>query len=242
MSVRSAEHVLPIVAEHFDVRSVVDFGCGRGGWLAAWKNLGVKSVLGVDGAYLKGQPLLIDDSEIQFADLSHRYDLGKRFDLVQSLEVAEHLPPASAESFVETLTRHGDIILFSAATPGQGGMHHVNERPLEYWRSIFNRFDFVAIDLVRPRIQQVSDVEPWYRYNSMIYAKRDRLPSFSAEIQSHIVPTEEAIKDYSPWSYRIRKMLIRPLPVRAVNWLATAKAAFNTSAAERDLTVRAVEC
>ncbi|MDP6884692.1 MAG: hypothetical protein QF830_11185, partial [Rhodospirillales bacterium] len=43
-----------------------------------------------------------------------------------SLEVAEHLPPDAAETFVATLVAHGRLVLFSAAPPGQGGLNHVN--------------------------------------------------------------------------------------------------------------------
>ncbi|WP_435201864.1 hypothetical protein [Qipengyuania sp. 902] len=53
-------------------------------------------------------------------DLSQPFDLAQRFDLVQTLEVAEHLPETSARDFVASIARHGDIVLFSAAVPGQG--------------------------------------------------------------------------------------------------------------------------
>ena len=46
---------------------------------------------------------------------------------------------ASAAGFVDNLVRHGDVILFSAAVPHQGGEHHVNEQPPEYWRELFAR-------------------------------------------------------------------------------------------------------
>jgi hypothetical protein len=34
-----------------------------------------------------------------------------------SLEVAEHLPPGVAQTFVDALVRHGSVVLFSAAIP-----------------------------------------------------------------------------------------------------------------------------
>jgi hypothetical protein len=47
--------------------------------------------------------------------------LDRRFDLVQSLEVAEHITPAASEAFVEDLARHAErFVLFSAAPPGKG--------------------------------------------------------------------------------------------------------------------------
>ena len=118
-STRSAETVIPLIRSYFDVRSVIDFGCGQGAWLRAWKRSGAQEVLGLDGHYVNIDALLIDKDELKKSDLSNPIDIGKRFDLVQSLEVAEHLPECVADVFIESLVRHGDVILFSAApVPG----------------------------------------------------------------------------------------------------------------------------
>jgi hypothetical protein len=34
------------------------------------------------------------------------------------------------------------MVLFSAAPPGQGGEHHVNERTYEFWRGLFARHGY----------------------------------------------------------------------------------------------------
>ena len=224
MSVRSAECLLPIVAQHFNIRSVADFGCGRGGWLAAWKGLGVETVQGFDGDYLRYQTLLIEDSEMQFGDLCQPVALGRQFDLVQSLEVAEHLPKSAAKTFIETLTRHGDLVLFSAATPGQGGMSHINEQPFSYWRKHFDSVGFVPLDCVRPTIQARHHIEIWYRYNTLIYVEKERLATLAPEVRAMAIKANQAIPDFSSRLYRTRKLLIRPLPVFVVNWLSSLKA------------------
>ena len=69
---------------------------------------------------------MIDADEFRAADLSQPIDLGRRFDVVQSLEVAEHLPSSRASEFIGTLTSHDPLVMFSAAVPGQGGEHHIN--------------------------------------------------------------------------------------------------------------------
>ena len=43
--------------------------------------------------------LLIDRSELRVSNLAKPVDLGKKFDLVESLEVAEHLASISSERF-----------------------------------------------------------------------------------------------------------------------------------------------
>jgi len=44
-SQRSATRVVALLAAELKVKSVLDIGCGRGAWLAAWTRLGVIDVL-----------------------------------------------------------------------------------------------------------------------------------------------------------------------------------------------------
>ena len=53
-----------------------------------------KSVLGVDGHYIDRTRLLIDSSDFYAADLAAPIDLGRQFDLVQSLEPGRYERPA----------------------------------------------------------------------------------------------------------------------------------------------------
>ena len=87
-AVRSAQRVVPKLTAAVPVRSVVDFGCGQGAWLSVWAAAGA-TVVGVDGPYIDRRGLLIDPGDFYAADLSAPIDLGRQFDLVQSLEVAE---------------------------------------------------------------------------------------------------------------------------------------------------------
>ena len=112
VAARSAERLIPKLIAAFPVRSVVDFGCGRGAWLSVWANEGA-AVIGVDGPSVDRRQLLIDPACFRSADLAGPIDIGRQFDLVQSLEVAEHLPPASAERIVGTLTAHGPSSYYS---------------------------------------------------------------------------------------------------------------------------------
>lgn len=176
-SFKSAMEILPLVNEFIRPRSVVDVGCGVGTWLAAWKHLsrGGINVYGIDGDYVDRSQLLIDEKIFHPANIENRITLERRFDLVESLEVAEHLTPARADSFVEDLTRLGDVILFSAAIPAQGGTNHVNEQWQSYWAEKFLQFDYVGIDCIRPSIWNNGNVEFWYRQNIFIYVKRSEL-------------------------------------------------------------------
>jgi len=90
-------------------------------WLSIWLQHGAKDVQGIDGPYVDLERLHIPKSQFLARDLAQPLALGRQFDLVESLEVAEHIPEQAAEQFVDSLVQHGRLILFSAATPGQGG-------------------------------------------------------------------------------------------------------------------------
>jgi hypothetical protein len=70
---------------------------------------------------------------------------------------------------VESLTRHGDTILFSAAIPGQGGTHHINEQFPEYWAAVFRQKGFSVVDVLRPAIWTNNRVNWWYRQNLLLF-------------------------------------------------------------------------
>ena len=234
-AIRSAEHVLPAVQQHFDIRSVLDFGAGQGAWLSVWRRLGVKDVMGIDGAYVERSALLVRREEFLAADLGQEIRHGRTFDLVQSLEVAEHLPASRADVFVDNLVAHGSLVLFSAAAPGQGGEHHVNERPYAYWRDMFAARGFLMLDVIRAAVASNRAVERWYRYNSFIFIAEARFGSLPPELRLLQAPVSGAVEDVSPLAYRVRKALIKPLPVAAATTLATLKKHWYT---RRGLTVR----
>ena len=124
----SARVLVPLVLDLVDARSVVDVGCGLGTWLSVFREHGIEELLGIDGPHIDTSSLEIAPEHFVAHDLQHPLDLERHFDLVVSLEVAEHLPAACAETFVSSLVGLGPVILFSAAIPAQGGEHHVNEQ------------------------------------------------------------------------------------------------------------------
>src|SRR5262249_35913095 len=130
---RSAEQVVPLVLELIRPRSVIDVGCGTGSWLAVFQEAGVGEVLGVDGRWAERKMLEVPEGRVLVFNRKNPLRLRRRSDLVLSLEVAQHLPERCAATFVDSLTRLGPVVLFSAAIPFQGGHGHVNEQWPEYW-------------------------------------------------------------------------------------------------------------
>ena len=136
---RSARAIVPIVLEFMRPRSVIDVGCGIGIWLSVFEEYGVSDILGVDGDYVNRELLEISAERFMECNLTEPLHINRQFDLVVPLEVAEHLPIESAGTFIDSLTRLGHAILFSAAVPFQGGTHHVNEQWPDYWVRHFRR-------------------------------------------------------------------------------------------------------
>jgi SAM-dependent methyltransferase len=220
---RSAARFIERLELGFLPRTLLDVGCGRGVWLRAWKQRGVALVVGVDGAYVDRPTLHVRPEEFVPADVSLSFDLGRRFDLVECLEVAEHLPESAADALVSNLVRHGDVILFSAAQPGQGGEHHVNEQPLPYWIRKFRERGYVAFDHPRAAVRAVEGVEPWYRYNAMLFASEAGAARLSSVARARLLPADAAPPDYAPLAWKVRCGVLRRLPRRAIHVLAQVK-------------------
>ena len=186
---RSARIVIEALEPIIRPCSVLDVGCGLGHFCRVFMESGVERVLGIDGDYLDRSKLLIPESHFQSVDLSAPFDLGEEFDLVISLEVAEHLPEASAEDFVASLARHGETILFSAAFPGQGGQRHINEQWAGWWTAKFLAQGYHAYDFVRLQVLDSPFLPPWYRFNPLVFSKKNQLPSgpMKADFFEHVL-------------------------------------------------------
>ena len=219
---RSAQAVIPVVRSLVAVDSVLDVGCGRGLWLALWRDAGVDDIVGVDGDYV-GNALAIPASCFVAHDLGRPFRLKRSFDLVQSLEVAEHVPAAGADVFVDNLTAHGKTILFSAAIPGQGGERHVNEQPYEYWRDKFAARGFGLFDACRPALKDNRAVEPWYRYNLLLFIHNDLRAHLSPALTASEIRAGAPVPRYASFSWRLRTSALKHVPPPIVSRLAELK-------------------
>jgi SAM-dependent methyltransferase len=176
----SARLVLPRLLELVALKSIVDVGCGTGLWLQTARELGVEDVLGLDGEWVEPEALAIPPDRFRSVDLSAPGALERRFDLALSLEVAEHLPPASAERFTAFLTSTAPIVAFSAAVPGQGGHAHLNEQWPSYWADLFSRQGYEVVDCLRELFWDDPRIDWWYAQNLLLFAEPAALDAIAA--------------------------------------------------------------
>lgn len=174
-SLTSANIVLKIVFDIFKPQSLLDIGCGRGAWLCVAERLGVSTLHGIDGPWVKQLDLLSSRIEFQQADMEVAIPVRRRYEMAMSVEVAEHLSPDSAPKFVAALCSAADVVVFGAAVQCQGGENHINEQRQSYWVKLFQQNDYVHFDIIRPKLWLNKSVSPWYRQNTLIYINKNRV-------------------------------------------------------------------
>ena len=201
-SLRSARAYLGHLFALWRPESAIDVGCGRGAWLAACGECGVKRLTGLDGAWVSPEMMLDSNIDFRPSNLREEIPAGERHDLAISLEVAEHLPAESSDGFVSTLVAHADAILFGAAYLGQPGRDHVNTRPHSFWADKFLAQGYHLFDFFRPTFWSDNDVDPWYRQNTFIYVRPSH-PLHAALIAAGQAPLQDArfVDCIHPWLY-----------------------------------------
>lgn len=164
----AARRLLGALPHGLAIDRVADIGCGTGTFLAAALEMGAADVFGIEGDWVA--PDMLDDPRIHFTprDLEQAF-AGPQVDLALSLEVAEHLSPGRAETFVADLCAMAPAVLFSAAIPGQGGVGHLNEQWPSFWAGLFAQKGYGAHDAIRPQVWTDEAIPAWYRQNAILF-------------------------------------------------------------------------
>lgn len=201
-SYQSATHYLRHLFSVWQPQSVVDVGCGRGTWLAACRELGVKRAVGLDGSWNSQEKMIDPLIEFHPCDLEKKVALDGSFDLAMSLEVAEHLNSGASETFVDSLSSLGGAVLFGAAFISQPGANHINTRLHSFWAELFMARGYALFDLFRGVFWSDDRVEPWYRQNTFLYVRPDHPLHAALLSRGHsFQPDARFINCVHPWLY-----------------------------------------
>lgn len=176
------------LTEDFLPSTLLDVGCGPGAWLRAALDSGVSEVVGIDGADIPSDRLLVPEEHFRWMNLATPIELDTRFEMVTCLEVAEHLAERDAGTLIDTLVHHSDRIYFSAACPGQLGQNHLNCQWPAWWQRMFNDRGYCCDDQVRWQLWDEFSIEPWYRQNIFLALKDPRRAAQEPRLKQVIHP------------------------------------------------------
>lgn len=130
-----AKRLAEILIDRYHPKSVADYGCATGLYLEPFAAKGIE-VVGYDNSPDAVALARLSDN-IHLRDLTRRQIL-QATDISICLEVLEHIEANDAIKCARTIASKSNVLIFSAAHPGQGGEGHINCRPKEYWEGVFN--------------------------------------------------------------------------------------------------------
>lgn len=168
--------ITELIYDKFKPKSVVDFGCGSGSYLYFFSKLGVNKLKGFEGSQKAIELALIDKKNIDKCDITKKIELGETYDICICFEVAEHLYEDYVDVFLDNLCSSSATILFTAAPPGQGGRHHVNLKPLQYWIQKFEerhyQYQKSLTDGFKKEFDEIISALSWMKTNIMIFQRK----------------------------------------------------------------------
>jgi SAM-dependent methyltransferase len=123
--------LFPWLVKTFSIESLIDVGCAQGHALHAFRALGVKKLLGIEGLKYNADFCKVP---VVVHDLTKGPHIVEGYDFVWCSDVAEHIEEQFVDNLLLTLA-NGKILAMAQGGPNMGhsGWHHVNNQPESYW-------------------------------------------------------------------------------------------------------------
>jgi SAM-dependent methyltransferase len=156
------------IKNKFNIKSVIDVGCGPGG-MTEYINYNGVYCLGIDG----DRSISAKEYILYHDYIKGKLELDEQFDLAYSVEFLEHVEEKYIPNFFDTFTK-AKYVFCTAAYPGQGGHHHVNEQYPEYWIDIFSKYDFKYESDVTNEIKKTTN-DPCVTRNGLFFSNNRKI-------------------------------------------------------------------
>jgi len=150
-----------------NIKSVYDFGCGRGEYLNELQKFdNTLALTGFEGHQTDGV-----FNNIVKQDLSTPLNLDQ-VDMVMSIEVGEHIPKEFEQTFIDNISNHAkEHIFLSWAIVGQGGLGHINCQNNDYIIKQFADRGWIHQEELSNQIRSTMPGSIWLKNTVMIFTR-----------------------------------------------------------------------
>ena len=169
-AVRLAEYI----RTHMKPHRFIDFGCSSGLYLREIKH----ALPAIESFGFEFSKDAVDHAlcaDVINFDLTNRLDTVKKPNtLGLCLEVLEHIDDTYWKDVLLNITNLSDIIIFSAAIPGQGGTGHINCRNKIDWIRRFHELGWVIdLDATKHLLSYMTNGYHmgWFSFNAMVLVR-----------------------------------------------------------------------
>jgi SAM-dependent methyltransferase len=160
--------------QKYNISSFLDIGCGPGWMVEIAKDRGLRA-LGIDGDF----NLQEEWKNRYISVIEHDFTKGKidtditEYDLAWSVEFLEHVEEQYMPNYMDAFKRCKYAVV-TAAPPGHGGHHHVNEQPIQYWIDKFAesgfRYDAKETQAIK---EQSTMKKPFMQKNALFFVREE---------------------------------------------------------------------
>ena len=236
-----ATYFLRFLAFHIAPKTALEFGCGLGttaDYLARFVP-GGSEVTCIEPEAMLGEVFNRHPTRPSQLAVNVFKDEGwpcaeeliqRQFDLVYSIEVAEHIPAEFHPKFVQLLSasvKPGGHLVFAAARPGQGGTGHIDEssRTREEWIELFSNsgYDLQEVLHLSRMARQSAYPERSYDLYANLFVMRKR-PDAEARAEQHPDHFKpHPLVDRTNYPYKIESYNLKPSDAMVAKGVAPVK-------------------